>query len=133
MDTFTRKARSQVMSRIRSSGNCTTELRLIRIMRDHSIRGWRRGSKLPGKPDFIFRGCRVVIFVDGDFWHGNPRNFRLPKSNIGYWSAKILRNRDRDKAINRELRSLGWTVVRIWESSLRNEKTVAARILRVVQ
>lgn len=61
-DTFTKQKRSEMMSRIRSAGNKGTELRLVQIFRTNSITGWRRGSKLPGKPDFVFpqaAPCRV--------------------------------------------------------------------------
>jgi len=97
-------------------------------MRRYKIKGWRRGSKLPGKPDFVFPRSLVAVFVDGDFWHGNPRKKRLPKSNTSYWQEKIRGNRARDRKINRALEALGWQVVRIWESSLRDEEAVAARL-----
>lgn len=83
---------------------------------------------MPGRPDFVFPAAKLVVFVDGDFWHGNPRNYRPPTSNVEYWRTKIQRNRDRDRQVNRTLRKLGWRVIRIWESSLSNEKAVAARI-----
>ncbi|MBN8628353.1 MAG: very short patch repair endonuclease, partial [Planctomycetes bacterium] len=105
---------------------------LVAIMRRYRIKGWRRGSKLPGRPDFVFRRARLAVFVDGDFWHGHPRNCRMPKSNAAYWKAKIARNRARDKAVNRTLRALGWRVVRIWESSLCDEEAVATRIAFLV-
>jgi len=97
-------------------------------MRRYKIKGWRRGSKLPGKPDFVFSRSQVAVFVDGDFWHGNPRRSRLPKSNTDYWREKIRSNRARDKKINRTLKELGWRVVRIWESSLRDGEAIAARL-----
>jgi len=56
MDVFTRRERSRIMGRIRSSGNAATELRLIQIFRSYKITGWRRKQKLLGKPDFIFSG-----------------------------------------------------------------------------
>ncbi|MCX7424495.1 MAG: very short patch repair endonuclease [Planctomycetia bacterium] len=127
-DCFTPKRRSEIMGLIRSRGNRTTELRLVRIMRRYKIKGWRRGSKLPGRPDFVFPRSQVAVFVDGDFWHGNPRKKRLPKSNTSYWQEKIRSNRARDRKINRALKALGWRVVRIWESSLRDEEAVAARL-----
>ncbi len=116
------------MARIRSNGNRTTELRLVRVMRRYKIKGWRRGSKLSGRPDFVFPKRKLVLFVDGDFWHGNPRRFRLPKSNRAYWQKKIEANRKRDRAVNRELRQLGWRVLRIWESALRDEEAVGAKL-----
>ncbi len=127
-DMFPRAERSRIMGRIRSRGNLLTELRLIRIMRAHGITGWRRGSSLPGKPDFVFPKGRLAVFVDGDFWHGNPNNFRLPKTNLDYWRQKILGNRRRDRAVSRALRKLGWRVLRFWQSSLADERAVARRL-----
>jgi len=120
------------MARIRSRGNRTTELRFVRLLKKHKITGWRRGSTLPGKPDFVFRKERIAIFVDGDFWHGNPRRFRIPDSNVKYWTAKIDSNRRRDLENNRKLRKLGWRVRRFWESALRDEKTVLSRLKRAL-
>lgn len=133
MDTFSPKQRSEIMARIQSRGNRTTELRLIKYMRRYGIKGWRRGSKLPGKPDFVFSKSRLVVFIDGDFWHGNPRRFRLPKSNAAYWRFKILGNRKRDRKVSMELRSLGWRVVRIWESALRDPEAILAKLRLMVQ
>ncbi|MBI3222072.1 MAG: hypothetical protein HYZ46_03125 [Nitrosomonadales bacterium] len=69
-DIWSKQKRSEVMSLIRSRGNKATELRLIEIFREHGITGWRRNQKLIGKPDFTFRRERIVVFVDGCFWHG---------------------------------------------------------------
>lgn len=130
MDIFSRKLRSKVMSRIRSRGNHTTELRLVGLLRRGNITGWRRGSTLPGRPDFVFHSCRLAVFVDGDFWHGHPKKFRLPQTNVQYWTRKIEGNRQRDRAITALLRTRGWQVLRIWESSLSNENTTLSRIRR---
>jgi DNA mismatch endonuclease, patch repair protein len=116
------------MARIRSNGNYTTEVRFIRLMRQYKISGWRRRSKLPGRPDFIFTKCKVAVFIDGDFWHGNPKKFRIPKSNCDYWEQKIAGNRNRDHEVNKALRQMGWRVLRIWESSLKDEEAVIARL-----
>ncbi|MGO8898431.1 MAG: very short patch repair endonuclease [Isosphaeraceae bacterium] len=132
-DSFTPERRSEIMSRIRSRGNRTTELRLIEIMRKNGIKGWRRGSNLPGKPDFIFTRARVAVFVDGDFWHGNPSRFRLPKSNEQYWSKKIHTNQARDREIDLELTRRGWRVIRIWESSLKEEAEVVSTLSLMVK
>ena len=127
-DMFTVQQRSVIMGRIRSRGNQATELEFIRLLRKHRISGWRRGSSLPGKPDFVFSAWRLVVFIDGDFWHGNPRKFRLPKSNESYWTEKILGNRRRDRRVNRLLRAEGWHVVRFWQSSLVNEERIVRRL-----
>lgn len=120
------------MSRIRSRGNHTTELRLIALLRSGQITGWRRGSSLPGRPDFVFASSRLAIFVDGDFWHGHPKKFRSPQTNVAYWKEKIQRNRRRDCVITKLLRHRGWHVLRIWESSLLHEGFTLARIRRAL-
>jgi DNA mismatch endonuclease, patch repair protein len=126
--------RSEVMGRIRSSGNAKTELRLIEVMKQHRITGWRRHQPLPGKPDFTFRPERVVIFVDGCFWHGCPKCYRAPTSNQTYWTDKRERNRTRDRRVKTRLREQGWTVVRIWEHALRSDsERVAARLKRILR
>jgi DNA mismatch endonuclease (patch repair protein) len=124
-DVFTPAKRSEVMSRIRSHGNAATELRLMKLMRDQRITGWRRQLLLtirePGikvRPDFVFRRECVAVFVDGCFWHGCPRHATRPKQNRKFWETKILRNQTRDRLVKRELRKAGWTVLRIWECAL---------------
>jgi DNA mismatch endonuclease (patch repair protein) len=129
-DIFTKAKRSEVMSLIRGKGNKRTEGVLVRLFRDEGITGWRRHLKLPGKPDFTFRKERLTIFVDGCFWHGCPRCYRAPKGNRKFWEAKITRNRERDREVNRELRKRGWRVLRIAEHSLRKKdhKRLLSRI-----
>lgn len=118
-DIFSREKRSDVMSRIRSAGNKRTELKLIVLMRKHRIVGWRRGSTVMGRPDFVFPGRRLAVFVDGCFWHGCPIHHKTPKQNGEFWSKKIARNRARDCLVTRTLRARGWYVLRIWEHDLK--------------
>lgn len=82
--------------------------------------------KLPGNPDIVLPKYKTVIFVDGCFWHGHEdcRYFRLPKSNVEFWKAKIERNVARDVRNEAALKALGWRVVRVWECEI---KTVAQR------
>lgn len=96
---------------------------------------WRKGyryrvnvKKLPGKPDIVFGPARVVVFCDGDFWHGHNWALRgipsLEEELAGYsqfWKEKITRNIDRDKRVTAELESLGWIVIRIWESDVKSD------------
>jgi DNA mismatch endonuclease, patch repair protein len=116
------------MSAIRSSGNKDTELRLVSLLRLHGIRGWRRGQKVPGKPDFVFRRERVAVFVDGCFWHGCRWHCRLPKSRQSFWIPKIVRNKSRDREVARLLRKGHWRMLRIWEHELRAPSRVAAKV-----
>lgn len=129
-DIWSKRKRSAVMRRIRSQGNEATELRLIEVLREHRIPGWRRKQALPGNPDFVFREQRVCVFTDGCFWHGCPNCYRRPGSNREYWDQKVQRNRKRDQEVNRALRKAGWRVLRIWEHELseKNEARLVARI-----
>ena len=131
-DVFTKAKRSAVMALIRSRGNRATELRLIALMREHGITGWRRNARVFGKPDFVFRVEKLAVFVDGCFWHGCPRHGTMPASNRAFWEAKLTRNAARDREVTRTLRKAGWRVIRVWECALakkRSARTVA-RIAR---
>jgi DNA mismatch endonuclease, patch repair protein len=111
--------RSELMSRIRSTGNKSTEEKLLRLLRLHRITGWRRHAKLTGKPDFVWPKLKIALFVDGCFWHGhNCDNNTTRKQNVVYWRNKILGNRLRDKRVARNLRKKGWSVIRLWECRL---------------
>jgi DNA mismatch endonuclease (patch repair protein) len=83
---------------------------------------------MAGMPDFAFQKPRLVVFVDGCFWHGCPTHYREPKSNKQYWKEKIARNCESDRVVSRELRTRGWKVLRIWEHDLRNEAQIVRRI-----
>jgi DNA mismatch endonuclease (patch repair protein) len=129
-DKHTRDQRSYNMSRIRKFGNASTEARMVLLFREYGIRGWRRHLRLPGRPDFTFRRERVVVFVDGCFWHRCPRCNWTPANNAGYWEEKFARNRTKDREADRALRRAGWKVLRVWEHSLKQPARVIARILR---
>lgn len=130
MDVFSTAKRSEIMGRVRGGGNTATELRLIAIFRANKISGWRRRHLLTGKPDFVFPREKLVVFVDGCFWHGCPTHATWPKNNAEFWRAKILGNQRRDRAVNRLLKKAGWRVLRIWEHALtkRHEARTVARI-----
>ena len=130
-DIFTVAERSARMSRIRGRGNASTEGRMVTMFRKARITGWRRHASLLGKPDFTFPREKVVVFVDGCFWHGCPKHFKAPVGNAEFWSVKIAANLKRDQAVNRQLRKQGWKVVRIWEHSLRARNSDAT--LRLIK
>jgi DNA mismatch endonuclease (patch repair protein) len=150
-DVFSKRKRSEVMSRIRSRGNKDTELALAKLLRRHGIKGWRRHVEIRGRaallrgpniraarqhrptsfrvrPDFVFRQARLALFVDGCFWHGCPKHATKPKNNRTFWQRKLMSNRRRDLLVSRTLRSHGWRVLRIWEHEL--AKKNVARLLR---
>jgi DNA mismatch endonuclease (patch repair protein) len=117
--TFGGLRRGQLMSRVRSTGNLTTEKRLAFLLREAGLTGWRRHQSLPGRPDFVWQKTKVAIFVDGCFWHGHDcgRNV-TPRTNAEVWREKIEGNQGRDRKNTRRLRQEGWKVIRIWECQL---------------
>ncbi len=136
---FSGLTRSELMARIRSTGNKATELRLATVFRAQGITGWRRHRALvlvPAgrvRPDFVFPRLRVAVFVDGCFWHGCPRHGTQPKQNARFWREKIAVNQTRDRLVNRGLRRAGWRVLRIWEHELskKNEVRLLMRLERL--
>lgn len=112
------------MAQVKSTGNKSTETRMIAVLRKNGITGWRRSYPLQGKPDFTFPKSKVVVFVDGCFWHGHPTQCRIPKTNRGYWLKKIARNVARDKLVTRALKQKGWKVVRVWENAIEKSSTL---------
>lgn len=94
------------------------------------------GDDLPGIPDFVFERGGLVVFCDGDFWHGRnwaERRARLSRGhNAGYWVKKISRNRARDRRVVRCLREQGWTVLRIWESDVMQDPTGAVESVNLL-
>lgn len=132
-DVLSKDRRSYCMSRIRGTGNKETELRMIRLLRAGGITGWRRGWPLFGRPDFVFPVARLAVFVDGCFWHGCPRHYTKPANNRDFWRRKLEANRARDRLVNRELKRLGWRILRIWEHDLRLPKPrCTARLKRLL-
>lgn len=118
------------MSLIRGKGNKQTEQSLLRLFRRNKITGWRRHLPILGKPDFAFPKAKLVVFVDGCFWHGCPKCYRRPKTNRKFWDKKRTDNMARDKRVNRELRQRGWRVIRIWQHSLKKSPDACLNRIR---
>src|SRR5262249_11081423 len=98
---------------------------------------WQRGLRyrvdakdLPGRPDVTFARARVVVFCDGDFWHGRNLEERIRKLSAGhnapYWIAKIQANVARDRRHEDQLRAAGWIVLRYWETDVKREAALIA-------
>ena len=123
-DVFSKNQRSEIMRKVKSGKNKSTELKLIKYFRANKIIGWRRNYTLVGKPDFVFLKQRVAIFTDGCYWHGHDCRNLKPGDNKAYWEAKIKRNKERDKTVNHALEEKKWKVIRIWECELTDEGRV---------
>lgn len=113
VDIFSRKKRSEIMSKIRSS-RTKPELALKK-----KLKGFKYQPNEFGKPDFINYKKKTVIFIDGCFWHQCLIHSKKPKQNASYWLPKLKKNVLRDKEVNLAYENSGWKVVRIWEHDLR--------------
>ncbi len=114
--------RSKAMAAVKSRGNLTTEWRFRSALVRAGVRGWTIQARgLVGSPDFCFPSEKLVVFVDGCFWHGCPQCGHTPKTNNGYWKEKVKRNRARDQRNATELRSQGFEVIRFWEHQLQGD------------
>jgi DNA mismatch endonuclease, patch repair protein len=120
MDNLSKEDRRKNMQRIRSK-NTTPERIIMKELKRRKIYFASHVDKILGKPDIVFRRKKVLIFIDSDFWHYNPLNFRKPKSNKQYWEKKIKNNRIRDAFVNHSLLIEGWNVLRFWESDIKKD------------
>lgn len=124
------ETRHRVMASIRKE-NSKPELALRSGLWAAGIRGWRCYQRLPGTPDVTFPRWKLALFVDGVWWHGHPKF--LPRGRRGpYWDNKIAGNRARDKRVNRLLRKLGWTVLRMWDLDILSDPSTATRSVREI-
>jgi DNA mismatch endonuclease (patch repair protein) len=120
-DIFSSEKRSAVMKAVKSRNTKSTELKMIEIFKELHIIGWRRTYHLIGKPDFVFPKKRIVIFVDGCFWHGHDCRNVTPSDNAEFWEAKRLYNKKHDEEVTQTLAQKNWTVIRIWECELKKK------------
>ena len=129
------------MRQVRSR-HTSPEVRLRKALWRAGLR-YRLCTALPGKPDFVLPGHHTVVFVDGDFWHGNQWRLRgfsslaeqmACLSGGDYWIAKIDRNVARDRRVDAQLGRAGWRVLRFWESEVNADlDTCVQRVLMAIR
>ena len=115
---------SRIMSAIKSKDSKAEVLLRHRLWKE-GFRYRKHDKRLPGKPDLVFPGAKLIVFVDGDFWHGNAWRLRgLPSlealfpTRTEWWVNKIQRNMNRDRESDALLTAAGWHVIRVWESDV---------------
>jgi DNA mismatch endonuclease (patch repair protein) len=124
VDHLSREGRSRNMAAIRSK-DTKPELALRQALWYAGVRGWRCHRKsLPGKPDLSWGRWGVAVECRGAYWHGHPDFIRPDASD--YWREKIARNRERDRDNTAALRSMGWTVVELWDFEVIADPAAAA-------
>ena len=122
MDRLTPEQRRKNMQAIKSKDS-KIELALRKELWSRGLRYQKNVSSVFGNPDIVFKGKKVAVFCDGEFWHGfdweNRKN--QIKSRREYWIPKIERNIQRDKEVTETLENAGWTVLRFWEKEIKEE------------
>ena len=132
-DIFTKKKRSEIMSRIKGK-NTKPELIIRRALFREGYRYRLHRKNLPGNPDIVIPNYALVIFIHGCFWHqheGCKRNF-TPKSNKEYWIPKLQGNVGRFKKQRRELNRYGWHAYVIWECEVKKEIEIMSKIENII-
>ena len=119
-------ASSPAVSRVMRSNRAAEtapEISLRKALREVGLPGYRKNwSGAPGRPDIVYPGKRLAVFVNGCFWHRCPRcDLPLPKSNTDFWRRKFERNKERDRRKVLTLEELGWKVHVIWEHEVRED------------
>lgn len=107
------------MSRIRGK-DTKIEVLVRSYLFRRGLRFRKNDKRYPGHPDVVLPKYHVIVFVNGCFWHMHERcgNHSMPKSNVEFWNAKLLRNRERDRDQHRILLDDGWRVIDVWECEL---------------
>ena len=109
-DIFGNEKRSEIMRKVKSKKNKSTELRLIEIFKKNGITGWKRNYLVKGHPDFAFLKEKVAVFVDGCFWHGHDCRNTQPANNQEFWQNKRERNMKHDKDVTAMFEARGWKI-----------------------
>ena len=125
--------RSAVMRAVKSR-DTGPELQVRKLLRAIAP-GYRLNrADLPGKPDIVYAGRKLAIFVHGCFWHGHdcPRGARAPKANAEYWQGKIARNRARDEKTLAAYAAMSWRTLVIFECELKDSGALSARLMQAL-
>ncbi|HEX3663126.1 MAG TPA: very short patch repair endonuclease [Acidobacteriaceae bacterium] len=110
--------------------NTGPELVVRRLLYGMGRRYRLHGRGLPGRPDIVLPGKKKAIFVHGCFWHAHRcSKGRCPKSRLDYWEPKLNATRLRDRRTVRKLKSLGWSVLTIWQCELTDLGSLTKKLL----
>lgn len=120
-DHVDRRKRSEMMRAVKSK-NTSTEMIVRSAAHRLGLRFRLHRADLPGKPDLVFPRWKTVVFVHGCFWHRHKgcKKASLPKTNVEFWTSKFARNVERDLKNIKDLKSLGWGVLTIWQCQIPN-------------
>lgn len=118
------------MQAVKAKGS-VIEVTLAKALWKKGYRYRKNDNSVFGKPDLTFKQLKVAVFVDSEFWHGKnwSKSKHDHKSNQDFWISKIEKNIQRDKEVNKRLKSEGWTVIRLWGNEIK--KNIGYYVLKV--
>lgn len=121
-DLMTPEQRHRCMAAIKGK-DTRPEMLVRKYLFSKGLRYRVNDKKLPGSPDIVLKKYKTVIFIDGCFWHAHKgcKYYKMPKTNIDFWRAKIARNIARDYVNNVDLELAGWKVIRVWECDVKTK------------
>lgn len=132
-DVLSPEQRSRNMRAIKGK-DTGPELIVRRLLHSLGYRFRLHRRDLPGHPDIVLPGRKVVVFVHGCFWHRHRCRYGqvCPATRAEFWQAKFAANVARDARTRRKLRALGWRVIVVWECQTRDRDKLAARLRRLL-
>jgi len=119
-DKFTPEKRSWIMSRVKCR-DTSPEIKLRKALWSRGLRYRLHDEGLPGKPDIVFSKVKVVVFVDGAFWHGKKLSYDRLNKMSPYWQEKISRNVARDEKVTKLLEAEGYMVLRYLDRDVQKD------------
>jgi len=128
-DIYSKEKRSNIMSKIRGQNTKPEEL-VRKFLFSKGFRYRINDKRYPGTPDIVLPKYRMIIFVNGCFWHGheNCKAAKLPKTNLQTWKRKILDNISRDEKNIAKLKKEGWKIIIIWQCEIKNKNNREKRL-----
>ena len=131
-DTRTPEQRRRIMQSVKTK-DTGPELKVRRLLHQLGYRYRLNRKNLPGRPDIVFPGRKIVIFVNGCFWHSHGCSKGLPpKSRLDYWIPKLAANKRRDASRLLELRKLGWRTLTIWQCQVKNIEKLIPKLKKFI-
>lgn len=128
-----KKTKEQIsfnMKQVKSKDS-VIEIALRKELWNRGLRYQKNVTKILGKPDLVFKGKKVAVFCDSEFWHGYNWEERKKdfKSHQEFWIPKIERNMQRDIEVTEELQKQGWKVLRFWGNEIKKNVSGCADII----
>ena len=132
MDRLTKEQRHKNMSNIKNK-DTGIEVKLRKALWKKGYRYRKNYKKLPGKPDIVLPKYKLVVFCDSEFFHGKDwedlREQLKRGNNAEFWIKKISQNRVRDEEINKQLKFMGWTVIRFWGKDIKKDVEQCVKVI----